>query len=187
MFERIETAVPGVFIIKPRIFRDARGFFAETYHAAKFKDIGVADTFVQDNHSRSGKGTLRGLHYQLRHPQAKLCRVVRGAVLDVAVDIRRGSPTFGQAATALLSAENMHQIYVPVGFAHGFAVLSEEAEFQYKCSDFYDPAGEYGVLWSDPALAIDWKVSNPTLSEKDSRYTRLSEIPAEHLPPYERA
>ncbi len=143
--------------------------------------------FVQDNHSRSCKKTLRGLHYQLRRPQAKLCRVVRGEVLDVAVDIRRGSPTFGKVASVVLSAENMHQIYVPVGFAHGFVVVSEEAEFLYKCSDYYDPGGEYGVLWSDPELGIPWNMANPILSEKDSRYPRLRDIPQEHLPRYERA
>lgn len=185
MFERIETSLPGVCIVKPRVFRDPRGFFAETYHAEKFKEIGITDTFVQDNHSQSRKGTLRGLHYQLRHPQAKLCRVVRGVVIDVAVDIRRGSPTFGKAVAVELSAENMHQIYVPVGFAHGFVVASEEAEFLYKCSDSYDAAGEYGVLWSDPALGIDWKISDPVLSEKDSRYPRLADVPAEHLPIFE--
>ena len=185
MFERIETSVPGVCILKPRIFHDPRGFFAETFHAEKFRDIGITDTFVQDNHSQSRKGTLRGLHYQLRRPQAKLCRVVRGTVLDVAVDIRRGSPTFGKAVAVELSAENMQQIYVPKGFAHGFVVVSEEAEFLYKCSDFYDPAGEFGVLWCDPALAIEWKVSDPVLSEKDSRYPGLAEIPAARLPIYE--
>ena len=187
MFEREETKVPGVWIVKPRVFRDPRGFFAETYRADQFADLGIRDKFVQDNHSQSRKGTLRGLHYQLRRPQAKLCRVVRGSVLDVAVDIRRGSPTFGRSVSVELSAENMQQIYLPEGFAHGFVVLSEEAEFLYKCSDFYDPAGEYGVLWSDPALGIEWNVTEPALSEKDSRYPRLSEIPPELLPVYEPA
>ena len=186
MFERIDTEIPGVCIIKPRIIRDNRGFFVETYHAAKFSDMGIKDVFVQDNHSRSCKGTLRGLHYQLGRSQSKLCRVTRGSVLDVAVDVRRGSPTFGKAVTVELSAENMYQVYVPAGFAHGFAVLSDEAEFLYKCSDFYDPGGEYGVLWSDPALAIDWSLNNPVLSDKDSRYRVLSEIPEEQLPVYER-
>jgi dTDP-4-dehydrorhamnose 3,5-epimerase len=184
MFERIESGIPEAYIVKPRILRDGRGFFAETYHAAKFKELGITDNFVQDNHSRSCKGTLRGLHYQLQRPQAKLCRVVLGAVLDVAVDIRRGSPTFGKSVATILSAENMEQIYVPAGFAHGFLVLSDEAEFLYKCSDFYDPAGEHGVLWSDPALGIDWNISDPVLSEKDSRYPRLVEIAPELLPAY---
>jgi len=182
MFERIETGIPEVFIIKPRVFRDPRGFFLETYHAVKFSQLGIHDHFVQDNHSQSRKNTLRGLHYQLQHPQAKLCRVVRGETLDVAVDIRRGSPTFGKWVSAVLSAENMHQIYVPVGFAHGFVVLSDEAEFLYKCSDFYDPADERGVFWGDPDLRIDWQVSDPILSEKDARNPRLSDIPAASLP-----
>ena len=186
MFERVATQLPDVIVLKPRVFRDTRGFFAETYRADEFAEIGIRDKFVQDNHSQSCRKTLRGLHYQLRRPQAKLCRVSRGEVLDVAVDIRRGSPTFGRSASAVLSAQNMHQIYVPVGFAHGFVVLSDEAEFLYKCSDYYDPGGEYGVLWSDPALQIPWNVDGPMLSEKDSRYPRLSEIPPELLPVYER-
>ena len=187
MFERVATQVPDVFVLRPRVVRDSRGFFAETYRADEFADIGIPDLFVQDNHSKSARNTLRGLHYQLRRPQAKLCRVVRGEVLDVAVDIRRGSPTFGKVASAYLTAENMHQIYVPVGFAHGFAVLSDEAEFLYKCSDFYDPGGEYGVLWSDSALAIDWNITDPILSDKDRRYPRLCEISTELLPKYEGA
>ena len=187
MFERLTTQIPDVFVLKPRVFRDPRGFFAEVYREDQFHELGINLRFVQDNHSKSCRGTLRGLHYQLRRPQAKLCRVVSGTVLDVAVDIRRGSPTFGQVASALLSAENMHQIYVPVGFAHGFVVLSEEAQFLYKCSDLYDPGGEYGVLWSDPALRIDWNVSDPILSEKDQRYPRLADVPPELLPKYERA
>lgn len=182
MFERVATAIPDVCVLKPRVFRDPRGFFLETYHAAEFEQLGIRTRFVQDNHSQSRKNTLRGLHYQLRHPQAKLCRVVRGAVLDVAVDIRRGSPTFGKWVSAELSAENMHQIFVPAGFAHGFVVLSEEAEFLYKCSDFYDPAGERGVVWNDPDLKIDWGVSQPVLSEKDARLPRLSEIASDQLP-----
>jgi len=182
MFERIDTAIPGVFILTPRVFRDPRGFFLETYHAAKFEQLGIRDRFVQDNHSQSRKLTLRGLHYQLRHPQAKLCRVIRGEVLDVAVVIRRGSHTFGKWVSAVLSAENRHQIYVPAGFAHGFVVLSEEAEFLYKCSDFYDPADERGVHWADPDLKIDWRISHPILSDKDARHPRLAEISPDQLP-----
>src|SRR5437016_10336058 len=140
--QRIETSLPGVFELRPVIHRDTRGFFIETYHKVKFADLGIADAFVQDNHSRSIKGTLSGLHYQLRHPQAKLCRVVVGEVLDVAVDIRRGSPTVGRHVGVLLSAENRRMVYVPRGFAHGFLVLSEAAEFLYKCDDFYDPEDE---------------------------------------------
>lgn len=184
MFECVETTVPGVVIIKPRLFTDTRGYFFETYHEIEFAALGIRDRFVQDNHSCSRRGTLRGLHYQLRHSQAKLCRVVRGEVLDVAVDIRRGSPTFGGWAGAVLSAENKHQIYLPKGFAHGFLVLSEEAEFLYKCSDFYDPASERGIHWADPELGIEWPLSDPILSPKDRGYPRLAEIAAEFLPEY---
>jgi dTDP-4-dehydrorhamnose 3,5-epimerase len=185
MFERVETSVPGVLVIKPKVFRDARGFFTESYHAAKFGEIGIHDAFVQDNHSQSCSATLRGLHYQLRHPQAKLCRVVRGEVLDIAVDIRRGSPTFRKWVGVTLSADNMHQIYIPAGFAHGFVVLSDVADFIYKCSDFYDPADENGIHWADPDLAIDWGIANPTLSAKDSCYPRLAEQPVDLLPIYQ--
>src|SRR5262249_7275301 len=130
----------------------------------KFSDLGIDADFVQDNHSCSARSTLRGLHYQLRQPQAKLCRVIRGEVFDVAVDVRRGSRTFGRWVGCVLSASEMNQIFIPAGFAHGFAVLSESAEFLYKCSDFYDPASEYGVAWNDPDLAIEWRTENPLLS-----------------------
>jgi len=184
MFERLPTDLPEVFILVPRVIRDARGFFVETYRAEEFRKHGIAAEFVQENHSLSVKNTIRGLHYQLRPPQAKLGRVTRGEVLDVAVDIRRGSPNFGKSAVALLTAENMHQIFIPPGFAHGFAVLSQEAEFLYKCSDYYDPGGEYGILWSDPALGIEWGIADPVLSEKDSRCPPLAEISEELLPRY---
>jgi dTDP-4-dehydrorhamnose 3,5-epimerase len=184
MFDRIETSLPGVVVVKPRLFRDPRGFFTETYHAAKFAELGISVTFVQDNHSRSEKGTLRGLHYQWRHPQAKLCRVVSGEVFDVAVDIRNGSPTFGKWTGVTLSAEEMNQIFIPAGFAHGFAVLSETAEFLYKCSDFYDPSGEAGIAWNDPDLKIDWRIAEPLLSAKDSRYPKLRDLPVQLLPSY---
>jgi dTDP-4-dehydrorhamnose 3,5-epimerase len=188
MFELVNNALGGVLVIKPRVFRDARGFFMESYHQAKFADnLGIRDHFVQDNHSCSHQHTLRGLHFQVRHPQAKLCRVVRGEVLDVAVDIRRGSPTFGQWASTVLSADNKHQVYVPAGFAHGFVVLSEEAEFVYKCSDYYDPAGELGIHWADSQLAIDWQVSDPILSDKDSHYPPLARIPPDSLPVFQRS
>jgi dTDP-4-dehydrorhamnose 3,5-epimerase len=173
--QRIETPLPGVCLLEPKVFGDARGFFLETYHAAKFAALGIAARFVQDNHSKSVRGTLRGLHYQLQHPQAKLCRVIQGEVLDVVVDIRRGSPTFGQWTSVVLSDENKRQIYVPRGFAHGFAVLSETAEFLYKCDDFYDPADERGIAWNDPALGIDWGVAEPLLSEKDNRNPTLAQ------------
>ena len=185
--QQISTSLPSVFLLAPQVFGDARGFFMQTYSARQFAAWGIERPFVQDNHSLSGKGTLRGLHYQLQNPQAKLCRVVRGAVWDIALDIRRGSPTFGQHAAALLSAENKRQIYVPRGFAHGFVVLSDEAEFLYKCDDFYAPGDEYGVRWDDAALKIDWPleahgIGTPLLSGKDEIAPRLSEIPLENLP-----
>jgi len=184
-FERTETDLPGVCLIAPAAVADARGFFAETYRADHFAALGIADVFVQDNHSRSRRGTLRGLHAQLRRPQAKLCRVTQGEVLDVAVDIRVGSPHFGRHVAVRLSAENKLQIYVPRGFVHGFLVLSDYAEFQYKCSDFYDAADEIGVLWSDPALAIAWDVTAPDLSAKDRALPRLADIPPQRLPRFE--
>ena len=185
----IPTQIPEVLVLEPRVFGDARGFFMETFSARAFAELGVERPFVQDNHSLSSRGTLRGLHYQLRHPQAKLCRVVRGAVWDVAVDIRRGSPTFGQHVAALLSAENKRQIYVPRGFAHGFLVLSDEAEFLYKCDDFYAPGDEYGVRWNDAQLDIAWPlgeygVDAPLLSPKDEIAPLLSEIDETNLPAY---
>ena len=164
--------------------RDERGFFFESYNKAKFAAIGVDDVFVQDNHSKSVRGTLRGLHYQLKYPQSKLCRVVQGRVLDVVVDIRAGSPTFGRYATAELSDENRSEIYIPRGFAHGFAVLSDSAEFLYKCSEFYHPEDERGVAWNDPEIGIDWGIIDPIVSAKDSRHRRLSSIPPEELPRY---
>jgi dTDP-4-dehydrorhamnose 3,5-epimerase len=183
-FQRVETALPGVFELRPQIFRDARGFFMETYHRERFAKIGITDAFVQDNHSCSAKGTLRGLHYQLHHPQAKLCRVVEGEALDVAVDIRIGSPRFGKWGTVLLSAKDQNQIYIPGGFAHGFVALTEIVHFLYKCSDFYDPVDEHGILWNDPALGIPWNVVYPIVSEKDSKLPKLADVPRELLPRY---
>jgi dTDP-4-dehydrorhamnose 3,5-epimerase len=182
--QKVETSLPGVFELRPVIHRDARGFFIETYHKARFSDLGIADTFVQDNHSRSAKGTLRGLHYQLRHPQAKLCRVVEGQALDVAVDIRVGSPSFGKWTCVLLSAKEQNEIYVPAGFAHGFLVLSDTVQFLYKCSDFYDSKDERGILWNDPVLNISWGITDPTISERDAKNPRLAEVPPEFLPRY---
>jgi dTDP-4-dehydrorhamnose 3,5-epimerase len=182
--QRIETSLPGVFELRPAVFQDPRGFFMETYHQAKFKALGVEDWFVQDNHSRSAKGTLRGLHYQLKRPQAKLCRVVEGEALDVAVDIRLGSPTFGKWAGVTLSAKTHNLIYVPAGFAHGFLALTENVQFLYKCSDFYDRDDEHGVLWSDPDLNISWGITSPIVSNKDLKLARLSDVPRELLPLY---
>ena len=182
--QRIETTHPDVFLIEPKVIGDQRGFFLESYHREKFAALGIHEEFVQDNHSQSVRNTVRGLHYQLQRAQAKLCRVVRGEVLDVAIDIRRGSPHFGRWVSAVLSAENKRQIYVPKGFAHGFAVLSETAEFLYKCSDFYCAEHEHGVLWNDPQLKIDWNVSSPILSGKDQKYLPLAQVPLELLPKY---
>lgn len=184
LLQKLSTSLPDVWELQPNVFRDARGFFLETYHLQKFTALAIPDVFVQDNHSRSSKGTLRGLHYQLRRPQAKLCRVIEGEVLDVAVDIRLGSPTFGKWTSVLLTAERQNQIFIPRGFAHGFLALSDSVQFLYKCSDFYDPAGEHGILWSDPGLAISWGVENPLISEKDAKYPVLAAIPRELLPRY---
>ncbi|MGC2333042.1 MAG: dTDP-4-dehydrorhamnose 3,5-epimerase [Candidatus Acidiferrales bacterium] len=182
--QRIETSLPGVCELLPNVIRDSRGFFMETYHRAKFAELGITDFFVQDNHSRSARGTLRGLHYQLRHSQAKLCRVVQGKAFDVAVDIRGGSPTFGRWASVLLCAEQQNQIYIPAGFAHGFLALTDTVEFLYKCSDYYDSSDEYGVLWSDLDLNIPWNITDPLVSEKDSKYRKLADVPREFLPVY---
>jgi dTDP-4-dehydrorhamnose 3,5-epimerase len=181
---KIELSIPGVWELRPKVFRDVRGFFLETYHQVRFADLGITDSFVQDNHSSSGKGTIRGLHYQLRNPQAKLCRVVEGEALDAAVDIRVGSPHFGQWSAVVLSSKKQNQVYVPQGFAHGYLALSDQVQFLYKCSDFYDPADERGILWSDPEINIPWDVMNPIVSEKDSRFTSLSKTPTEFLPQY---
>lgn len=159
--------------------------FLETYHRDHFASLGITDQFVQDNHSRSIRGVLRGLHYQLHHPQAKLCRVVCGEVLDVIVDIRRGSPTFGKWTSVRLSGENRLALYVPAGLAHGFLVLSDSADFLYKCSEFYHPEDEHGVVWNDPALAIPWGTAQPLVSEKDRAYPSLSQIPSAELPLYQ--
>ncbi|MGH8379858.1 dTDP-4-dehydrorhamnose 3,5-epimerase [Pseudomonas sp.] len=165
----ITTDLPGVLIIEPKVFGDSRGFFYESFNAEAFKEqTGVCTTFVQDNHSRSQKGVLRGLHYQLENTQGKLVRVTHGEVLDVTVDIRRSSPHFGQWVGVRLSAENHRQLWVPEGFAHGFVVLSDSAEFLYKTTDYYKPAAERCIRWDDPDLAIDWQLNEaPQLSAKD--------------------
>jgi dTDP-4-dehydrorhamnose 3,5-epimerase len=183
--EIVQTSLPEVLLIKPRVFEDSRGFFLESYRADALAAAGVHETFVQDNHSRSSRGVLRGLHYQLRHPQAKLCRVVQGEILDIAVDIRVGSPHFGKWMSAVLSAENKHALYIPKGFAHGFVVRSETADFVYKCSDYYDAADDCGVLWNDPALGIDWDMPSPILSAKDQGHLPLAKVPRERLPLYQ--
>jgi len=183
--ERIDLSICGAFVLRSKVFSDSRGFFLETYHRGRLEEFGLRDYFVQDNHSSSRCGTIRGLHYQLRYPQGKLCRVVVGEVLDVVLDIRLGSPTFGQWTGLRLSAENKEQIWIPPGCAHGFSVLSETAEFLYKCTDYYHPEDEGGVLATDPELAIDWQVREPIMSAKDQQYLPLSKVPASRLPKYE--
>jgi len=179
-----EKSLPGVFLIEPMVFEDDRGFFLETYHEKKYPEAGIDKPFVQDNHSHSCRGTLRGLHYQLKHPQGKLVYVIRGEIFDVAVDIRRGSPTFGQWTGTILSEKNKHQLFIPEGFAHGLCVISETADVVYKCTDLYTTGDEYGILWSDPVIGIDWPVENPVLSEKDAESPRLMDVPEELFPLY---
>jgi dTDP-4-dehydrorhamnose 3,5-epimerase len=178
----LPTDHPELLLIEPDVHRDARGFFLETYHARRYAELGIPDVFVQDNHSRSGRAVLRGLHYQLDHPQGKLVRVVSGRIFDVAVDIRKGSPYFGHCTGVELSGENQLQLYIPPGFAHGFCVLSEQVDFLYKCTDYYMPGDEYGIAWNDPALAIAWPEMDYLLSDKDRHYPVLAE--ARHLPTY---
>lgn len=182
--EITQTELPGVVLIKPRVFEDSRGFFFESYNEEKFRDAGITCRFVQDNHSKSVKGTLRGLHYQVVKPQAKLCRVVKGDVLDVVVDVRAGSPHFGKHISTVLSAEDHSQIFIPRGYAHGFIVLSETAEFLYKCDEFYFPQHERGIIWNDASLEIDWGCEDPIVSEKDSRHPRLVDRLVVDLPDF---
>ena len=180
----IETPLSGVVVIEPKVFGDNRGFFLETYKDDAFKEVGVLDKFVQDNHSRSQKGVLRGLHYQLVQPQGKLVRVTRGRVFDVAVDVRRGSPTFGQWYGAMLDDETHRMMYVPPGFAHGFCVISDVADFIYKCTDYYHPQSEQGIAWNDPDIGIRWPIQKCTLSDKDKQNPKLSDQDVDKLPRY---
>ncbi len=173
----VETSLPGVVILEPKVYGDDRGFFYESFNARTFKQAtGLERNFVQDNHSRSQKGVLRGLHYQLVDTQGKLVRVTAGEVLDVAVDIRRSSPNFGQWVGVRLSAQNHRQLWVPPGYAHGFCVISEVADFQYKCTDLYFPEDESGLLWNDPDVDIPWPVESPSLSAKDTQNPTLREL-----------
>jgi dTDP-4-dehydrorhamnose 3,5-epimerase len=172
----LTTELPGVVLIEPTVYRDQRGFFLETYHADKYRAAGVEGIFVQDNHSHSIRGTVRGLHAQCRRPQGKLVRVLRGEIFDVAVDIRPSSPSFRRWVGVRLSAESFRQMYIPPGFAHGFCVLSETADVEYKCTELYDPADEVGILWNDPELGITWPVREPILSQKDRAAPRLAEL-----------
>jgi dTDP-4-dehydrorhamnose 3,5-epimerase len=179
----LPTELPGVLILEPRVFGDERGFFMEMFHAKRYADAGIPGPFVQDNYSRSAKGTLRGLHFQEPQAQGKLVQVLAGAVYDVAVDVRRGSPTFGRWVAVELSTDNRRQLWIPPGFAHGFCVLSESADFHYKCTTLYAPEAEHGVLWNDPDLGIPWPLSEPLLSAKDAKAPRLKD--ARVLPVYE--
>lgn len=173
----IETKLNGCVIIEPTVFGDERGFFLETFQLERYSDLaGIDLRFVQDNHSLSSRGVLRGLHFQKTKPQGKLVRVVRGEVYDVAVDMRKDSPTFGEWEAVVLSGENKKQFWVPPGFAHGFVVMSDTVDFEYKCTDYYDPADEMGILWSDSDLSIPWPVDNPILSDKDAGAPRLADI-----------
>ena len=181
----LPSSLPEILIIEPSVFQDERGFFMETYQQKRYTEAGIESIFVQDNLSYSVRGTLRGLHYQVKHPQAKLIQVIEGTIFDVALDIRRGSPSFGQWTSVHLSDENRRQLFLPKGFAHGFCVLSESALVVYKCTDYYAAEDEGGVLWSDPTLAIAWPLSEPLLSEKDSLLPCLADIPPERLPVYE--
>jgi dTDP-4-dehydrorhamnose 3,5-epimerase len=178
----IPTALEGVWLIEPDVYSDHRGFFMETYHRKRYQASGIQAVFVQDNLSQSSRSTLRGLHYQIRRPQAKLVQVISGEIYDVAVDLRPESPAFGKWVGVFLSGENKKQLFIPEGFAHGFCVLSDTAFFSYKCSDFYAPDDEGGLLWSDPDLQIDWPVTHPLISKKDRGFPRLSDIPKEKLP-----
>ena len=185
----IATDIPGVIVVEPQVFRDERGFFLETYHQRKYQEGGIDAVFVQDNHSRSQRGSIRGLHAQIRRPQGKLIRAVEGEIYDVAVDIRRGSPHFGQWVGVWLSAENFRQVYIPPGFAHGFCVTGEVAQVLYKCTDFYDPEGEISVQWNDPDLKINWpleEIHSPILSKKDIAAKPLRQL-MDVLPWFENA
>ena len=177
----IATDIKDVQIIKPQVFEDDRGYFWETFHFGRFKSAGLDHVFVQDNLSFSVKNTLRGLHFQVTRPQAKLVQVVSGEIVDVAVDIRSTSPTFGRWVSVHLTEQNKRQVFIPAGFAHGFCVVSDSAHVIYKCSDFYDRDDEGGILWSDPAIGIDWPTTDPIVSAKDDRLPVLSDIPPEKL------
>ena len=181
--QRIDSILSGVCVLEPIVHGDARGFFMETYNRRVFQDLGITCDFVQDNFSRSSRGVLRGLHYQIRHAQAKLVRVISGEVFDVAVDVRRGSPTFGRWVGETLSAENRRMFFIPAGFAHGFYVQSDFAEFAYKCSDYYSPADERGIVWNDPDVGIRWpvQVTAPLLSARDAKFGTLAAARPEDL------
>jgi dTDP-4-dehydrorhamnose 3,5-epimerase len=176
------TNLPGVLLIEPDVKRDQRGYFLETYSERKYRELGITEIFVQDNLSHSSQNVLRGLHYQLKHPQGKLISVTAGKVFDVAVDIRFNSPTFGKWAGVILDTESCRQLYIPSGFAHGFCVLGGQASLVYKCTDFYYGDDDFGIAWDDPSLRIEWPIANPILSAKDATLRRLDQIPQNELP-----
>ena len=185
----IETHLPGVIVIEPQLFGDKRGFFLESYREDVFHAAGITVPFVQDNHSRSTRGVLRGLHYQLEHTQGKLVRIATGSVFDVVVDVRLGSPTFGKWYGIELNEENMRMLYIPPGYAHGFVVLSDIADFIYKCTDYYHPQSEQGIAWNDPDIAIDWQISSMlpdvSLSDKDKNNVNLKDQLESKFPTYQ--
>ena len=176
------TNIAGLLLLKPDVYKDQRGFFMETYTEEKYFREGIGNIFVQDNYSHSKKNVLRGLHFQLNKPQGKLVRVIKGSVFDVALDVRLGSPTFGHHFSIILDDQDFHQLFIPLGLAHGFCVISEFADFEYKCTDYYNPGDEVGILWNDPELGIKWPVQNPTISRRDQAFSPLSQIPIEQLP-----
>jgi dTDP-4-dehydrorhamnose 3,5-epimerase len=178
----IETALPGVLVIEPRRYRDERGFFLENFHAQRYREAGILDDFVQDNHSRSENGVLRGLHFTVKRPQAQIVTVMRGHIFDVAVDLRDGSPTFGRWFGADLSEDGPRQLYMSAGFAHGFCVLSEMADLHYKVSQFYDPADDGGLFWNDPDIGIKWPLKAPLVSSRDAAYPMLRKLSRHQLP-----
>jgi len=181
----IETHLPGVIVFEPKVFGDKRGFFLETYREDVLQQAGLDVTFVQDNHSRSAQGVLRGLHYQMKQTQGKLVRVTSGSVFDVAVDVRQGSPTFAQWFGTQLDEKSMRMMYVPPGYAHGFLVLSQSADFLYKCTDYYHPESEQGIAWDDPDIGIDWPISEISLSDKDKNNVLLKNQTHENMPAYQ--
>ena len=181
----IETHLPGVIVFEPKVFGDKRGFFLETYREDVLQQAGLDVTFVQDNHSRSAQGVLRGLHYQMKQTQGKLVRVTSGSVFDVAVDVRQGSPTFTQWFGTQLDDQTMRMMYVPPGYAHGFLVLSQSADFLYKCTDYYHPESEQGIAWDDPDIGIDWPISEISLSDKDKNNVLLKNQTHENMPAYQ--
>lgn len=180
----IGSSLPGPLIIDPRVFGDARGYFYESYHQAKFEALGINTRFVQSNVSRSARSVLRGLHYQWPNPQGKLVSVLHGEVYDVAVDIRRGSPTFGQWTAVILTSDNHRHFWIPEGYAHGFCVLSEAAIFTYQCTALYEPSADRAVRWNDETISVDWPISMPLLSDKDAHAPLLADIPATLLPEF---